>query len=390
LTLAQAQLAAGGYDDEIAARRRERGEVVAPENATVDAKTTPLQDLVPAWLEAKAGAGLKAKTVNNYDQMFRYYVLPALGHLPLAQITVPTVRKALNALFARGYERATVRHAKAALSAFLTDAVEDGTLPVNLILGLRVVKPSTTESKQEELERLRSEAQGKVTIKDKAWTQDDLKTFLDANADEWYAPVFGVMAMTGLRRAEVCGLRWSLVDLKAGTLQVLETTVTVEGRAQADTPKNKSSFRTIPLRPEAVALLKLHRSRQVDTRRERQRAGLPWGDHMGDDFVLTRRDGVAPHPDSLRKLYRAMCERAGVPPLRIHDLRGTSATHFAQQGMSMDVVAKILGHSSAATTRAFYRDVQSEELRDAVAKLPRLFTSGQQPAEQETDHNQGV
>ncbi|MFC3831602.1 MULTISPECIES: tyrosine-type recombinase/integrase [Deinococcus] len=81
---------------------------------------------------------------------------------------------------------------------------------------------------------------------------------------------------------------------------------------------------------------------------------------------------TAPRPDSLRRLFHTLCAQAGVRPMRLHDLRGITATHLAQQGVPMDMVAKILGHASAAATRTFYMEVQIGEVKEAIARPPLL------------------
>ena len=114
---------------------------------------------------------------------------------------------------------------------------------------------------------------------------DDLRRFLDYVEGDRLAPLYHLEAMTGLRRGEVLGLRWSDLDLHARTLKVEQTLVVVEGRAVFSTPKTDVGRRTVALDPRTVETLRAHRAAQG---RERLAAGSVWQD-LG--FVFTRPDG---------------------------------------------------------------------------------------------------
>ncbi|GGO30334.1 tyrosine-type recombinase/integrase [Deinococcus humi] len=94
------------------------------------------------------------------------------------------------------------------------------------------------------------------------------------------------------------------------------------------------------------------------------------------DFVFTRPDGAPPNPDSLRKLFLTLCDKAGVRTITIHGLRHTYVTLMADQGMSIDIVAKLVGHQNSAITRDVYRHLFEGKLEQAVRAMPALFKNG--------------
>lgn len=149
--------------------------------------------------------------------------------------------------------------------------------------------------------------------------------------------------------------------------------MTIHGRPTQDTPKNKSSIRTIFLLPEAVDLLREWQVRQTRERTRCQRRGESWGD---GNFVITRLDGAPPNPDSLRKLFHKLCHKAGVRTITIHGLRHTYVTMMANQGMSIDLVASMLGHANSEITRDVYKHLFESDLERAVQAMPPLFGNG--------------
>ena len=74
--------------------------------------------------------------------------------------------------------------------------------------------------------------------------------------------LFRLLAMTGMRRSEAVGLRWSDVDLRAGSLTIAQAATVVDGDEVVDVPKTRRSRRTIDLDSDTAALLQRHRTEQ--------------------------------------------------------------------------------------------------------------------------------
>ena len=156
--------------------------------------------------------------------------------------------------------------------------------------------------------------------------------------------------MTGMRRGEILGLRWRDVDLDAARLSVRQAVVAVEYEVIESTPKSHNA-RVIDLDGETVGLLRAHKRQQ---RAER----LEWGADYGDrDLVATRANGSPIHRHSFSQTFTQLVSRAGIRPIRLHDLRHTHATLALKAGVPVKVVSERLDHESPAFTLKQYARV---------------------------------
>lgn len=376
LSLANRRLEQGGYVDFIDNARKEfhdkalsaqQAENHVGEEQPVERQTPTLQSYAQTWLLEKENQdGLKPKTLAGYADMLKRHILPTLGGHPLTEINAETISRLREVITGKKLSPRTANQIFAILSSLLSSAVASKLIQINPAFEKLPRGPR-------DLKKALEEAAGNLEAFDwtKAWTEEETQTFLSGTREDWYGPAFGLMALTGMRRGEACGLRWPRVDLKRGTLRVVEATVTIHGSPLRETPKNKSSIRTIHLLPEAVDLLRTLKERQARERARRQRSGEPWGNV--DDHVITRPDGVPPNPDSMRKLFHKLCDKAGVRTIAIHGLRHTYVTMMANLGMPIDVVAKMAGHKNSDITRDVYQHVFEDEIQRAVQAMPSLF-----------------
>ena len=137
--------------------------------------------------------------------------------------------------------------------------------------------------------------------------------FLDAIEGDRLYPLYSLAAFAGLRRAEVVGLPWSETDLDGGLITVRETRP--DDDADPDDPKSEAGERTVALSAALAALLKLWRKRQL---KERMAWGAAWTD---SGLVFTREDGAPLRPGHISEHFAVLVRKAGLPPIRFHDLR---------------------------------------------------------------------
>jgi len=177
------------------------------------------------------------------------------------------------------------------------------------------------------------------------------------------------LALYGLRRGEIAGLRWANVDLKAQTVAIVENRVVLgQQHVESGTPKSKASQRTLPLPDEAVEVLKAARQRQ---RAERLRFGEGYG---GGDYVCSDQLGKPLHPDAITSRWQKLLEHLGIDYVRLHDARHSCATLLHLRGTPIAVIAAWLGHASAAFTMATYAHSQDEALKTAASSFGRVVT----------------
>ncbi|MGW4129467.1 tyrosine-type recombinase/integrase [Amycolatopsis japonica] len=208
------------------------------------------------------------------------------------------------------------------------------------------------------------------------WLPEHAGAFLDYVAVE--APeqesMWHVMIYRGPRRGETAGLGWTEVYDEAGEIEINTQLTEVEYDVEEGDPKSDASTRRVPIDDDGIRLLREHRARQ---RRERLRVGPAWVD---SGRVWTRPDGSALRPSWIGDEFERHCKAAGLPPIRLHDLRHVAATLMLSAGIDLKVVQETLGHSSWVVTRDTYTSVLPELARSAaeatVAIVPRRKTTG--------------
>lgn len=176
------------------------------------------------------------------------------------------------------------------------------------------------------------------------------------------------LALSGLRRGEIGGLRWEDVDLRAGTLTVSHNRVSANGKALDYDPKTDESARTLPLTPALKAALKKAKAIQ---KAERLKLGEDYGP---GDHVVCDEAGRPYHPDTLSDFWRAVCKEGGVPAIRLHDARHTCGTLMHLQGEPVIVISQWLGHTDPAFTLRTYVHPDKDALKGAAATLQRVVT----------------
>ncbi len=181
------------------------------------------------------------------------------------------------------------------------------------------------------------------------------------------------LALAGLRRGEISGLRWSDIELDddadTGTLTIAHNRVSVGGRVHDTDPKTERSARTLPLTPALAKALKRAKAVQAT---ERLRLGPDYG--PGQHVVIDEA-GRPYHPDTLSDFWRELCSEAKVSAIRLHDARHSCASLMHAQGVPIAVISAWLGHADPAFTMRTYVHAQDDALKIAAATLQRVVTS---------------
>ena len=192
------------------------------------------------------------------------------------------------------------------------------------------------------------------------WTPSELSTFLRHTATDRLGPAYHLLAHTGMRRGELCGLRWVDIDLAAKTAVIERQLVQSGTELIFGEPKTRSGARTIPLDDGTITVLRSHRATQAAER-------LPCGTIYQDaGLVFCREDGSPIHPEYVSRHFKELSAAAGVPTIVLHGLRHTHASHALAAGVDMTVVQRRLGHSTLALTSDTYTRVLPKVAREAA------------------------
>lgn len=321
------------------------GRYVRPARGTVG------EYLTESWLPEKIKLGtLRESTALGYAKVIRSRIVPFIGDVQLTALDAATLQAFYAHLLSEGGEGGrplspkSVANAAGVLSIALGDAVRLKLLPYNVATDARIPRRRSPEMT--------------------AWTESEAATFLASVAGDRLFPLWRLTLATGMRRGELCGLRWSDVDLAEGMLTIASTRVVAE-RVVVGEPKTAAGRRVLALDVETVRALQSWRRVQVQ---ERLVAGEAWEDQ---GLVFVDELGRPPHPETVTRWWRESVARAGVPAIRLHDARHTAATVLLRAGVPVKVVSQRLGHADVAVTMRIYQHVTAQDDRaaaDAIAK----------------------
>lgn len=310
-----------------------------------DARITVAEYLVQ-WL-ASARPSLSARTYDRYEQLVRLHLAPAFKRRRLIDLR-PQQVDALYAAKRESLSETTVHHLHACLHTALAQAVRWEIVERNvcdLVRSPRVERYTATVLSREQGRQLLAAARG-----------DRLEA------------LYVLALTTGMREGELLGLKWAHVDLDAGLLWVRTALSTPKGGATLKSPKNTSSARAVPLISITAAALERHRHRQAE---ERLAAGDRWQER-GLVFANSVGGFILPG-NLLRRGFRPLLERAGLPQVRVHDLRHSLSTGLQDSGSRPRTVAALLGHARETTTSEHYTHATPAILPQIRAELEAHF-----------------
>jgi integrase len=198
------------------------------------------------------------------------------------------------------------------------------------------------------------------------WTAEQARQFLAAAAGDRLHAAW-LLALCGLRRSEICGLKWGAVNLADGTLTIAHTRVVVDGKVVVkDTPKSEMGARTLPLFAAVTAALYNLQAQQIA---EADTAGEAY---QASGYVVTDELGAPPNPEWVSDEWERLAARAGLPRLTIHGARHSASSLLASAGVADHIRAAWCGHTAAVNV-ATYTHASAEDLAAASDTLSRLY-----------------
>ena len=298
-----------------------------------------LGEYLTEWLDNHAVLQVTPRTFQGYATIVRRHLLPKLGDIKLSALTAMRL-EGYYAWALRegrtdgngGLSRQTVLHHHRVLSTALNHALRLGLIEQNP--AVRATPPSVPRREMRALDT------------------EETQRLLNAAASTRLFIAVHLAVYTGLRRSELCGLRWSDIDLEMGTLRVVRTMLKRPREPVTfQEPKTAQSRRQIALSPSTVKVLAEEKERQ---RIEREELGLVVSDQLP---VLSWADASPVMPDTLSHAVPQLAKTAGLGHLRLHDLRHTHASLMLTVDVHPKVVQERLGHGDITTTLRIYSHV---------------------------------
>ncbi|MEV0213552.1 tyrosine-type recombinase/integrase [Micromonospora sp. NPDC050695] len=350
----------------------------------LDDRGTTLGAWLDQWLDELTAAGRAVKTVANYRSHVRDAWKPELGGVLLRELRRRHIERVLAALAApldgeraagnigRRIARrspATIEGYRRTIRAALSAAQRRELIAMNPAVGRMDSIPS-----------LASDDDPIV------WQPEETARFLEHVYDDRLSALYELAAYAGLRRAELCGLRWADLDEDGAGLTVRQTIVSVTRKQVTPEqaacpvcgaehvgrlfkmPKSRKGRRWVPLAPPARRALARHRQAQQV---ERDFFGKDYDDH---DLVFCRPDGVPLRPDGVTVAFETHVAACGLPVVRLHDTRHGACSLLLAGGVPIEIVQMILGHSSPEITRRVYAHLMRKIAAEQVKEASKLLT----------------
>ena len=309
-----------------------------------------LGEWMDKWMDEYMIFTIKENTIKGYRSQIDHQIKPFIGHKQLASLTTADIQKFYNKIKKEGrvhphpihghvLSDSMVRKIHMMLHEAMEVAVRERYIVRNPTDNTTIPKKTTTE---------------KQVLDD-----SQLNRFLGAiQGEPYWHDFFYVEVMTGLRRGEICGIKWSDIDFNEGTLCIKRSVSTKEGGGVSiGETKTDAGVRTIIMPPSVATLLWKKRSDAINE------WVFPHYTNPSDPL----------HPSSAYKKLKTLLKRLELPLLRFHDLRHTFATQATDGGVDPKTLAGILGHTDASFTLDTYTHVTSDMQRGASAIVNNMM-----------------
>jgi integrase len=296
------------------------------------------------WLGVISVSSIRPKTYEIYESTIRLYLKPALGHHKLTELR------------------------PAHLQAMIDRALEDGRSPRMVMRWRQVLSSALSEATRQELVMRNVARLVRLptyrSAEAKTWTRDEAARFLAAIVDHRYYAAFLLATQYGLRLGEVLGLRSADLDFETGVIHVRQQLQRHAGHGLQLVPlKTLHSARLIPMTDRVRTALR----ESVATA----------GSADADGLVFRSTSGGPVDPKNfVERTFKELCELAGVPKIKFHELRHTAATFYKDLGGANPQDAqRLLGHSHVNTTMQIYQHSDLTQRRAVVARVEQSLTA---------------
>jgi integrase len=302
-----------------------------------------LNEYLDRWLETAVKPRVREKTCQDYDGILRRYIRPVLGERVLVSVRPMEIQTTYQGMIERGLSARTVRYTHAVLRSALRQALQWRLLLEAPVDGVKIPQQFRGEMR--------------------SLTVEQAQAFLRAALATPHGPVFAVALTTGMRPSEYLALKWQDLDWTRQTVSVVRSIHRVNGEWRFSDTKRSRSHRPIKLQSWIVALLRdlQRKSRVQDLYPE------------ANDLVFTTQSGQPINAVYLAKQFRSILDVAGVPRMRLYDLRHSAATIALAAGVSPKVVSEQLGHASTAFTLDTYAHVLPHMQDEAAARVEAML-----------------
>ncbi|WP_457945403.1 tyrosine-type recombinase/integrase [Caproiciproducens sp. LBM24188] len=314
-----------------------KGQLVIP-------KKTTLKEWLDYWMENVVKPNRQLTTYHFYKGMIDKYTSPLLGSIPIQDLKPTQIQK---------YYTQLKNQYKLSLNT-----IRKHHDMLHLVLGTAVKQEQILQNPVDKVEPPQKQHR-----EAKFYHLDDLKKLYQLVKNTDLEVTVKLAGGLGLRREEVCGLKWKNVDLDNKKIRICEAR-TIAGTEIIDKDtKNQSSNRTLSIPADIVELLLTEKARQEKNKEY-------FGELYEDSgYVVVRDDGKPYRPNYLSGKLKKLIDNSELPPLTIHGLRHTFASVANEQGIPLFEIGKVLGHSTPSTTGMIYTHMFDDTHQATLEKV---------------------
>lgn len=308
-----------------------------------------IADLLGQWMQGYVKTNCSIRTLDAIQSIAEHHLIPALGHIPLKQLQPSMVQGYYSQACERLAARSVHYHHRI-LKQALKYAVRQGYLGRNTC---DLVDPPSPKGKHM-----------------RTLTQSEVTTLLMTASSNRHYPVIYTAVSTGLRQAELLGLRWRDIDIASRSISVNRALYKRRGICQFIEPKTVHSRRRVSMTSKLAEFL-------AEYRLERERLYHQIGKTISlDDLVFANHEGKPIDPGVLTHNFARIAKRAGLQGVRFHDLRHSFASLMLLRGAKPKVISEALGHASVAFTMDVYSHIIEGMQSDAMTLLDEVLPAG--------------
>ena len=294
------------------------------------------------WIASKKGS-LRPGTQYQYELEIQRRITPYLGRIKLQDLRPHQIQRLYAKLQDKGVGASTIHKTHVVILSSLSHAVKTGLLTRNPARATIVPKAPHKEM---------------VIFDEKQISQ----LFITLQGHRW-AALYHLAIVTGMRQMEILGLKWTDLDWADKIIKVERQLDRDRSKGiQFSRPKTRTGRRMLKLSTTTVEILRSHYEHQFEIM---QSAGNEWQDF---GLIFTTNVGTPICHSNLRRDFRILCADAGLPRIRFHDLRHTSASLMINNGIHFSAVAKRLGHARPSITLDVYSHLD-DGMQDKVVEI---------------------
>lgn len=295
------------------------------------------------FIDHQHGLEHKRKTIEGYESILSYHLLPYFKNKRIRSITTTDVNIFLDSLAKEGLAVKTKRNIRNVLNGIMVLAVQENVIGFNPLTNTTVFR----ETKKENRRALTGEEVRQLLHALDAYYEKK-KNYKSVNMLIY--PYVYLAIYTGARRGELCALTWDDIDVEKGTVSINKS---INEHLDIEVPKTTNAYRVNVIPKDVMAKL------------------LPFKDSKCNKVFHTCT-GEYIKPSNIARAFRNILKFGSLPHIRLHELRHTLATLSLQAGVPITDISKQLGHASISTTLDFYSHASNESSENVVKGFSKI------------------